>query len=123
MDARTFDTKRHGVNRFVYTVFCGDSRGVYDPRVVAYSVAHPTMLRRLGFACAGGETKAFQKALNIGHQGGPSYEVTPDDLPRQAAGPSVTLPAARNGETVTVDRLLEAVRQAAETGEAVRYGA
>jgi len=122
MDARTFGTKRNGVNRFVYTVFCGDSRGVYDPRVVAYSVAHPTMLRRLGFACAGGETKGFQSALHIGSQGTGPYDVTPEDLPRQAAGPSVTLAAARNGETVTVEGLLDAVRQAAETGEAIRYG-
>lgn len=119
IDARTY-TRRNGAGsgRLVYTVRVGDSRGCYDPRVVAYTVAHPTMLRRLGFAVLASESAAMVEAVGLMGQGMPSG-ATPDDLPTACAGPSVTLPIARNRDTeLDVDVLLAAVREAATTGVA-----
>ena len=117
IDARTYTAGRKS-GRLVYTVRVGDSRGCYDPRVVAYTVAHPTMLRRLGFAVLASESAAMVEAVGLTGQGMPSG-ATPDDLPTACAGPSVTLPIARNRDTeLDVDVLLAAVREAATTGVA-----
>ena len=99
--------------RYAYSVFVGDSRGAYNPAVVAYAVGHPTMLRRLSFGVQDGESTAMQKAL--GSCRGMSVPITIDDIPVDTAGGAVVLPMLlpRGDDPVTVDWLLEEVRVAA----------
>ncbi len=99
--------------RYAYSVFVGDSRGAYNPAVVAYAVGHPTMLRRLSFGVQDGESTAMQKAL--GSCRGCSVPITIDDIPVDTAGGAVVLPMLlpRGDDPVTVDWLLEEVRVAA----------
>ena len=117
VDARTYTAGRKS-GRLAYTVRVGDSRGCYDPRVVAYTVAHPTMLRRLGFAVLASESAAMVEAVGLRGQGTPSG-APPDDLPTPGAGPSGTFPRARTTDPAQpADVTLAARRERVSTDRA-----
>jgi hypothetical protein len=108
------DYGRDDLAATVYSVFLGDSRGAFNPAMIAYGCGHPAVLRRQVFGLMDGEDESVRKAWG-GSRGGPMF-ITVKDLPLQyREGAVVVLDAARAGHPpLQVGDVLATIRKAAE---------
>lgn len=93
------------------TVRIGDSRGAYNPSIIAYALGHPTVLRRLYFGIQDGYTAALRKVVG-GGRGMPS-DLTIEDLPVGGDVRTVILPTLGRRDTTDANEIMRLIMAAA----------